>query len=92
MNILAIALEQHNELGKEIFYHSKVQDIISSALKDNMLGSGSLIRQIIKVQSKFTELDFSIFTKPVNISFVSGIREEFIMEKGYNPIIFNAWL
>ena len=92
MNILAIALEQHNKLGKEIFYHSKVQNIISSALKDNMLGSGSLIRQIIQIQSKFTELDFSIFTKPINISSISGTREEFIMEKGYNPIIFNAWL
>ena len=92
MNILAIALEQHNELGKEIFQNLKVQNIISSALKDNTLGSGSLIRQIIKMQSKFTELDFSIYTKPVNISSISGIREEFIMEKGYNPIIFNAWL
>lgn len=92
MNILIIALEQYNELGKEIFYNPKVQNIISSALKDNTLGSGSLIRQIIKIQSKFIELDFSIFTKPVNISSISGIREEFIMEKGYNPMIFNAWL
>lgn len=92
MNILAIALEQHNELGKEIFHDPKVQNIISSALKDNTLGSGSLIRQIIKMQSKFTELDFSIYTKPVNVSSISGTREEFIMEKGYNPIIFNAWL
>lgn len=92
MNILTIALEQYNELGKEIFYNPKVQNIISSALTDNTLGSGSLIQQIIKIQSKFAELDFSIFTKPVNISSISGTREEFIMEKGYNPIIFNAWL
>lgn len=92
MNILAIALEQHNELGKEIFHNPKVQNIISSALKNNTLGSGSLIRQIIKMQSKFTELDLSIYTKPVNVSSISGTREEFIMEKGYNPIIFNAWL
>lgn len=92
MNILSIALEQHNELGKEIFHNPKVQNIISSALKNNTLGSGSLIRQIIKMQSKFTELDLSIYTKPVNVSSISGTREEFIMEKGYNPIIFNAWL
>lgn len=92
MNILFIALEQHNELGREIFYNPKVQNIISSALKNNTLGSGSLIRQIVKLQSKFGDLDFSIFTKPINISSISGIREEFIMEKGYNPIIFNAWL
>lgn len=92
MNILAIALEQHNELGKEIFHNPKVQNIISSALKNNTLGSGSLIQQIIKMQSKFTELDLSIYTKPVNVSSISGTREEFIMEKGYNPIIFNAWL
>ena len=44
------------------------------------------------MQSKFTELDLSIYTKPVNVSSISGTREEFIMEKGYNPIIFNAWL
>ena len=89
---MSIALEQYNDLGKEIFYNPKVQNIISSALKNNMLGSGSLIQQIIKIQSKFVDLDFSIFTKPINISSISGIREEFIMEKGYNPIIFNAWL
>ena len=92
MNIMAIALEHYNEFGKEIFYNSKVQSIIYSALKDNTLGSGSLTRQIIILQSKFTELDFSIFAKPDNISSISGIREEFIIEKGYNPIIFNAWL
>lgn len=92
MNIMAVALEQYNELGKEIFNHSKVQNIISSALADNTLGSGSLIQQIIILQSKFIDLDFSIFVKPSNFSSLSGIREEFIVEKGYNPTIFNAWL
>lgn len=92
MNLLAIALEQHYELGMSIFQNSKVHNIIASALADNTLGSGSLTQQIIKIQSRFPELDFSVFSMPHQISSISGARAEFIMEKGYNPMIFNAWL
>lgn len=92
MNILVIALEQHYEFGKMIFQNSKVHNIISSALTDNALGSGSLTQQIIKVQSRFPAIDFSVFHIPSYISQISGVRAEFIMERGYNPIIFNAWL
>ena len=92
MNILVIALEQHYEFGKLIFQNSKVHKILSSALVDNALGSGSLTQQIIKVQSRFPEIDFSIFSIPKYVSQISGIRSEFVLERGYNPIIFNAWL
>lgn len=92
MNLLAIALEQHYELGISIFQNSKVHSIIASALADNTLGTGSLTQQIIKIQSRFPEIDFSVFSMPRQISSISGARAEFIMEKGYNPIIFNAWL
>lgn len=92
MNLLIISLEQYYELGKSIFKNNKVRSIISSALYDNSLGSGSLIQQIIKLQSRFPEIDFSIFSMPRQISPISGARAEFIMEKNYNPIIFNAWL
>lgn len=92
MNLLVVALEQHYELGILIYQNSKVRSILSSALTDNILGSGSLTQQIIKIQSRFPEIDFSVFSMPRLISSISGVREEFIMEKGYNPIIFNAWL
>lgn len=92
MNILVIALEQHYELGKSILQNSKVYSILSSALTNNALGSGSLTQQIVKIQSRFQGIDFSIFSMPNHISQISGVRAEFIMERGYNPIIFNAWL
>lgn len=92
MNLLIIALEQYYELGKSIFENNKVRSIISSSLYNNALGSGSLTQQIIKLQSRFPEIDFSIFSMPRQISQISGARAEFIMEKNYNPIIFNAWL
>ena len=92
MNLLIIALEQHYELGISIFENNKVHSILSSALSDNALGTGSLTQQIIKIQSRFPEIDFSSFPMPRQISQISGIRAEFIMEKGYNPMIFNAWL
>ena len=57
-----------------------------------MLGTGTLTRQIIIIQSRFPNIDFSKFSMPNRISQLSGVKEEFIMEKGYNPIIFNAWL
>ncbi len=92
MNLLVIALEQHHELGKSILKNNKVINILSSALTNNMLGTGTLTRQIIIIQSRFPNIDFSKFSMPNRISQLSGVREEFIMEKGYNPIIFNAWL
>ena len=92
MNILIIALEQYYELGKLIFENTKVHSIFEGALYNNALGSGSLIQQIIKLQSRFPEIDFSIFPMPHQISQISGTRAEFIIEKNYNPIIFNAWL
>lgn len=92
MNLLIVALEQHYEFGKSIFENSKVRSILCGALHDNTLGSGSLTQQIIKLQSCFPEIDFSIFPMPRQISQISGVRAEFIMEKNYNPIIFSAWL
>lgn len=92
MNLLVIALQQHYELGKMILQNAKIQSILSNALVDNALGSGSLTQQIIKVQSLFPEIDFSIFPMPHHISSISGVRAEFILERGYNPVIFNAWL
>lgn len=92
MNLLVIALEQHYELGKLIFENNKVHSIFTSALVNNALGSGSLTQQIIKIQSRFPEVDFSVFPMPRQISQISGVRAEFILENGYNPIIFNAWL
>lgn len=75
-----------------ILQNAKIQSILSNALVDNALGSGSLTQQIIKVQSLFPEIDFSIFPMPHHISSISGVRAEFILERGYNPVIFNAWL
>ena len=92
MNIFVIALEQHYEFGKSILRNRKICSILSGALANNVLGSGSLTQQIIKIQSRFPEIDFSMFSMPNHISQLSGVRAEFIMERGYNPIIFNAWL
>lgn len=92
INLLVMALEQHYTLGKEIFYNARVRSIISSALTNNILGSGSLTQQLVIIQSRFPEIDFSIFPMPRNISSISGMRAEFILEKGYNPAIFNTWL
>ena len=92
INLLVMALEQHYTFGKEIFYNTKVRSIISSALTNNILGSGSVTQQLVIIQSRFPEIDFSIFPMPRKTSPISGIRAEFILEKGYNPAIFNAWL
>lgn len=92
MNLLVIALEQHYELGMLMFENRKVHNILLGALANHTLGSGSLTQQIIVIQSRFPELNFSEFPMPTQISQISGTRAEFILEKGYNPMIFNAWL
>lgn len=92
VNMLLITLKQHRELVPDILREYRIHEIISSALADHMLGTGSLTQQLIVLNSKYPDLGFSDFPVPTHMSALSGIRGDFIMKNGYNPIIFNAWL
>lgn len=92
VNMLLIVLTQHHELALEILENHKVYEILSSSLKDGMLGTGSLTHQLVFLNSHFPETNLINLPMPRKTTLLSGIRAEFIEQHGYNPMIFNAWL
>lgn len=92
INMLLIALKQHHELALEILENQKVYEILSSSLKDDMLGTGSLTYQLVFLNSHFPGTTLINLPAPRKTTSLSGIRAEFIQQHGYNPMIFNAWL
>ncbi len=47
---------------------------------------------ILKLKTDFPEFKAENLTCPPNLSPISGIRANFLLNHGFNPIIFNAWL
>ncbi len=92
LNMLFILLEQHKEIVTDVLQRYKIQGIVAAALKSNAMGSGSLVQQLMVLNVRYPNLPLSEIGFPTQVSPISGVRKEFITQKGYNPIIFNAWL
>lgn len=94
MNLIAAALYQNNiEAAKYIRQNKEFKNIMSRSLQPNVMGTGSLVKQI-EVLTTISQglLDFSEFNCSVKASPLSGIRGDYIEEHGFNPAIGNAWL
>lgn len=94
MNLLAVALYEENyEAMKNIRYNDKFVNILKKSLLPSTLGTGSLTTQLQVLSSKSNgKLDFNEFKIPKQTSQSSGLRRDYILENGFNPAIFNAWL
>lgn len=92
MNAISIALRQHPGLTTDLMQHYPIIDLLQNAFQSNILGSGSLARMILKLKMDFPEFKAEKLTYPSNLAPISGIRANFLLNHGYNPIIFNAWL
>ena len=95
MNILSVAMSQDIDLAKALMDEYPILTVVTNALTPNQLGSGSLVMQLQYLNehySCFDSLGFGNMLKPQNRSIVSGKREQFVKNRGFNPTIFNAWL
>ena len=93
LNIIAIVLKQHPQYYKDITReYPALFQLINAALQPQ-LGQVSLLCQLITLSTKYA--GFSLEKISINLNksvLTSGLRESFILENGYNPTIFNAWL
>lgn len=92
MNAISIALQQHPGLTTDLLQRYPIITLLQNAFKANILGSGSLTHMIFKLKTDFPEFKVENLSYPHTLSSISGIRANFLLNHGFNPIIFNAWL
>ena len=94
MNFLASAIFEKNfEAVKEITTSQNFKEVLIRSLRDNEMGTGSLIEQLnVLLKKSQGHLNFYYLKCPSHHSIISGIRHNYISENGFNPAIGNAWL
>ena len=94
MNFLASAIFEKNfEAVKEITTSQNFKEVLIRSLRDNEMGTGSLIEQLnVLLKKSQGHLNFDYLKCPSHHSIISGIRHNYISENGFNPAIGNAWL
>ena len=92
INAISIALRQHPGLTTELMKHYPIMKLLQNAFNSNVMGSGSLSNLVIMLKSDFPEFKTENLSYPNTVSRLSGIKANFLLNHGYNPIIFNAWL
>ena len=94
LNLLAVAIYENNRDAMNlIFNNDNFKNILKKALDPKCLGTGSLTTQLKVLSHKSRGLlDFSEYNLPKITSQISGIRQNYITENGFNPAIGNAWL
>lgn len=92
MNALSVSLRYHPGLAHDLIQHYPIEQLLQNAFKSNILGSGSLSCFLNLLMADFPEFKISKLSYPRHMSNLSGIRANFLINHGYNPAIFNAWL
>lgn len=93
MNFLASAIFEKNfEAVKEITTSQNFKEVLIRSLRDNEMGTGSLIEQLnVLLKKSQGHLNFDYLKCPSHHSIISGIRHNYISENGFN-LPWNAWL
>ena len=92
MNALSVSLRYHPGLAHDLIQDYPIEQLLQNAFKSNILGSGSLSCFLNLLMADFPEFKISKLSYPRHMSNLSGIRANFLINHGYNPAIFNAWL
>ena len=92
MNAISVALRQYPGLTTDLLHRYPIIKLLQNAFDSNILGSGSLARFIMILKADFPEFHPENLSYPQQLSPLSGIRANFLVNHGYNPMIFNAWL
>lgn len=93
LNIIAVALNQHVDLGKELLNTYPVCDLINKSFATNLLGSGQMLLQMNLLEKKYSgKLHLTEKCKaPTKIIEAKGVRKDFIIKSTYNPCSFSTW-
>lgn len=93
LNVLSVVIRYSPTLYKELLHEYKIVELIQTAFNTNIMGTGSMIKQLEVLSIKYTSFDLlDKLVLPKNRTDVSGIRLDFICQYGINPFFFNTWL
>ena len=93
LNVIASALISKPNIAIQLLNEFPIIDLIQSAFDTNIMGTGSMIKQLEILSLKYSNIKFiEKLRLPKNRTPVSGIRLDFICRYGLNPFFFNTWL
>lgn len=93
LNVLAVVIRSNSILYKELINDYKILELIQTAFNTNIMGTGSMIKQMEVLSIKYRDFNLLQMIKlPVRRTNVFGIRLDFICQYGINPFFFNTWL
>ncbi len=93
LNVLAVVIRTKPMLYQELLNDYKIVKLIQTAFDTNIMGTGSMIKQMQILSIKYPIFKILDELKlPTQTTDVSGLRLDFICQHGINPFFFNAWL
>lgn len=93
MNLVIIAAKQNKSFAEEIINRYFVKQLIQIGLNIPTMSSGQLFLQLQFLETHCKNiLPINDFDIPTQLSPVSGRRMDFIINYGFNPMVFNIWL
>jgi len=96
VNTLAISLIQKQVqpgLYHALLHEFKVIDLVQNAFDTNMMGTGSIIKQMETLSVRYPEFQLlDQLRLPRERTPITGIRLDYIVRYGLNPFFFNAWM
>lgn len=91
VNLLVISERSNLKISNYLMEKYPIQKIINAAFT-SLLGSGSLTAQIAFINSHYPHINIKIPKSTAGISSLSGVRKDFVIQEGLNPVIFNIWV
>ena len=93
MNVVAVAFKHNKDIGKTLLYSYPIDKLVRTSLQTNLMGSGSLILQMLYLAAHYPEFDLvEKIQVPSELCNIHGIHRNFIVKYGYNPFVFCTWL
>ena len=93
LNVIASAFMSSPNIAIQLMREYNIVGLIQSAFTTNIMGTGSMIKQMEVLSVKYNGFKLLEQLKlPPNRTPVSGIRLDFICKYGLNPFFFNTWL
>ncbi len=93
LNVIGVVVNNNINLSKKLIAEYNIIQLIQTAFSTNIMGAGSMIKQMQAIVAKHPQLDLIKHIKlPSKTTNVSGIRLDFIEKYALNPFFFNTWL
>ncbi len=93
LNVIGVVVNNNINLSKNLIAEYNIIQLIQTAFSTNIMGAGSMIKQMQAIAAKHPQLDLIKHIKlPSKTTNILGIRLDFIEKYALNPFFFNTWL